>query len=87
MLNPNQRRDLLDARYPAWVPMTVAQSLDASVIQFADRPLIITDKRSPDHTSAIGGVENADASLAEAAPRDTLTPDDLVAEWRATPMP
>ena len=43
---------------------------------------IITDKRSPDHTSAIGGVGDADASLAETAPRDTLTPDDLQAEWR-----
>ena len=42
---------------------------------------IITDKRSPDHTGSIGGVENADASLAEVAPRDTLTPDDLLAEW------
>ena len=38
---------------------------------------IITDKRSPDHTGSIGGGENADASLPEAAPRDTLTPDDL----------
>ncbi len=46
MLNPNQRRALLDARYPAWVPMTVAQSLDASARQFADRPLVITDQRS-----------------------------------------
>src|SRR4029079_2931512 len=48
---------------------------------------LITDKHSADHTSAIGGVGDADASLAETAPRDTLTPDDLVAEWRATPMP
>jgi len=46
---------------------------------------IITDKR-PDHTGSIGGAEHADAS-AEAAPRDTLAPDDLVAEWRGTPRP
>jgi Family of unknown function (DUF5330) len=46
---------------------------------------IITDKRPPDHTGSIGGVENADGSLAEAAPRDTLTPDDLLVEWRAGP--
>src|SRR3981189_3471566 len=32
---------------------------------------IITDKKSPDHTGSIGSIENADASLAEAAPRDT----------------
>jgi hypothetical protein len=48
---------------------------------------IITDKRPPDHTGSIGGLENANgsnanASLASPAPRDTLTPDDLQAEWR-----
>jgi Family of unknown function (DUF5330) len=41
---------------------------------------IITDKRS-DHTGSIGGIESADAILG-AAPRDTLTPDDLQAEWQ-----
>ena len=41
---------------------------------------IITDKRSPDHTGSIGSIEQADA-----APRDTLTPDDLQAEWRGVP--
>jgi hypothetical protein len=44
---------------------------------------IITDKKAPDRTGSIGGTDNADT--AEAAPRDTLTPDDLVAEWRAPP--
>jgi Family of unknown function (DUF5330) len=48
---------------------------------------IITDKKSPDTTGSIGGAENADPSPADTAPRDTLTPDDLVAEWRAAPMP
>jgi hypothetical protein len=46
---------------------------------------IITDKRASDHTGSIGGVEDAGVSLAAAAPRDTLTPDDLAAEWRAAP--
>jgi hypothetical protein len=46
---------------------------------------IITDKRASDHTGSVGGVEEAGASLAAAAPRDTLTPDDLMAEWRAAP--
>ena len=46
---------------------------------------IITDKRSSDHTGSIGNVGNADTSLADAAPRDTLTPDDLQAEWRGVP--
>jgi Family of unknown function (DUF5330) len=51
-----------------------------------DKPAT-TDKRAPDHTGSIGGGENADASPQELAPRDTLTPDDLVAEWRAVPQP
>src|SRR4030081_2279560 len=35
---------------------------------------IITDKHAPDHTGSIDGLENTDASLAD-APRDTLTPN------------
>src|SRR5580692_4579682 len=50
-----------------------------------DKPAI-TDKRAPDHTGSIGG-EDVDASPQQLAPRDTLTPDDLVAEWRAVPQP
>jgi hypothetical protein len=42
---------------------------------------IITDKKSADHTGSIGGIENADLA-AIGAPRDTLTPDDLQAEWQ-----
>src|SRR3954468_24301198 len=42
---------------------------------------IITDKKSSDHTGSIGGIENADLA-AIGAPRDTLTPDDLQAEWQ-----
>jgi hypothetical protein len=43
------------------------------------------DKRSPDHTGSIGGKESAEAALMEAAPRDTLTPDDMQVEWRGAP--
>jgi Family of unknown function (DUF5330) len=43
---------------------------------------IITDKKAPDHTGSIGGVENAEATL---APRDTLTPGDLQVDWRGVP--
>jgi hypothetical protein len=46
---------------------------------------IITDKRVPDHTGSIRGIESADASLVAAAPRDTLTPDDMQVEWRGAP--
>jgi hypothetical protein len=48
---------------------------------------IITDKRPPDHTGSIRGKENAEATLAEAAPHDTLTPDDMQLEWRGNPPP
>jgi hypothetical protein len=44
---------------------------------------IITDKRAPDHTGSIGSVDDADAQ--SAAPRDTLTQDDLQVEWRGAP--
>ena len=46
---------------------------------------IILDKRSSDHTGSIGSIQNADASQPGMAPRDTLTPDDLQAEWRDVP--
>ena len=48
---------------------------------------IITDKpekKTPDHTGSIGGADDAEASLAEIAPRDTLTQGDLATEWRGT---
>jgi hypothetical protein len=48
---------------------------------------IITDKRSPDHTGSIGGMENADAAQGDVA-RDTLTPDDMQIEYQgASPAP
>ncbi len=46
---------------------------------------IITDKRAPDRTGSIGGEKAAEASAMEAAPRDTLTPDDLLTEWHVAP--
>jgi hypothetical protein len=42
---------------------------------------IITDKKSSDHTGSIGGIDDA-GTAALAAPRDTLTPDDLQVDWR-----
>lgn len=42
------------------------------------------EKRAPDHTGSIGPAETPDAALAE-APRDTLAPEDLMAEWRGVP--
>ena len=46
---------------------------------------IITDKKASDHTGSIGGADDADDSPAAAAPRDTLTPDDMAPEWRSLP--
>ena len=46
---------------------------------------IITDKKASDHTGSIGSADDAEASLPETAPRDTLMPDDMVAEWRGLP--
>jgi hypothetical protein len=48
---------------------------------------IITDKKAPDHTGSIDAPEDANASLAAGTSRDTLTPDDLAAEWRVPPTP
>ncbi len=41
-----ERRALLDAAYPSWTPMTLAQALDAAVKAFPERPFVITDERS-----------------------------------------
>lgn len=46
---------------------------------------IITDKRASDHTGSIGEIANAEAGRTTAVPRETLTPDDLLVEWRAAP--
>ena len=43
-----------------------------------------TDKKSPDHTGSIGPVEMPELAPGQ-APRDTLTAEDLAAEWRAAP--
>ena len=48
---------------------------------------IITDKKASDHTGSIASIENTDPALADSAPRDTLTPDDLTAEWQTPPIP
>ena len=42
------------------------------------------DKRAPDHTGSIGGLENADGLQGDIA-HDTLTPDDMQIEWQGTP--
>ena len=42
---------------------------------------IIADKKSPEHTNSIGGVD-ADAAPTEASPGETLTDDDMAVEYR-----
>ena len=46
---------------------------------------IITDKRASDHTGSIGEMANPDIAMTTVVPGETLTPDDLLAEWRAAP--
>ena len=47
---------------------------------------IITDKKPPDHTSSIGGGD-AEAGVADASARETLTEDDMAVEYRGLPTP
>jgi Family of unknown function (DUF5330) len=47
---------------------------------------IITDKKPPDHTGSIGGGEGIDQDTIPSVPADTLTQDDLQAEWRPLPQ-
>src|SRR4051812_11325437 len=47
---------------------------------------IITDKKPPDHTGSIDSAEDPDIA-AVGAPRDTLTPGDLLVEWRLAAEP
>ena len=44
-----------------------------------------SDKKAPDHTGSIGSVADAQEAMIVEAPRDTLTADDLVIEWRVPP--
>jgi fatty-acyl-CoA synthase len=45
-MTPQKRRELLDARYPAWEVLTISGRLDRAAEVWADRPLIITDART-----------------------------------------
>jgi hypothetical protein len=42
------------------------------------------DKKAPDHTGSIGG-DDTDPAPVDVASQDTLTPNDLLADWRAAP--
>lgn len=39
-----------------------------------------SDKRAPDHTGSIGGMESAETTQSEV--QDTLTPDDMQIDWQ-----
>jgi hypothetical protein len=45
---------------------------------------IITDKRPPDHTGSIGERGGSETAAVDPS-RDTLTPEDLLVEWRGAP--
>jgi Family of unknown function (DUF5330) len=57
-----------------------ARKLYQIITDKPDKP----EKKTPDHTGSIGYSDNAEAALAETAPRDTLTQGDLATEWRGT---
>jgi hypothetical protein len=42
------------------------------------------DRKAPDHTGSVGGDE-ADAAPLDLPSQDTLTPNDLLADWRGAP--
>jgi hypothetical protein len=46
----------------------------------SDKP----DKRAPDHTGSIAGMESAEGAQPDVA-HDTLTPDDMQIEWQGAP--
>jgi len=46
---------------------------------------IITDKRPPDHTGSIGERGDSENAAVADLSRDTLTPEDLLVEWRGAP--
>jgi hypothetical protein len=48
---------------------------------------IITDKKPPDHTGSIGGLDDSGTPIGVAASRDTLMADDLTVEWRGARTP
>jgi hypothetical protein len=45
------------------------------------------DKKAPEHTGSIGMADNDEPSPINAVPHDTLTADDLAADWRLPPTP
>ena len=45
-MSPQDRRSVLEARYPAWEVLTISGRLDRAAECWADRPLIITDARA-----------------------------------------
>ena len=68
---------------PAPPPTPQAATIDYSL---ADAPprTAVADKKSPDHTHSIGGMD-AEATTAEGSPRETLTDDDMAVEYRGLP--
>ena len=44
-MSPQERRSLLEARYPVWEVLTISGRLDRSAQVWPDRSLIITDAR------------------------------------------
>ena len=48
---------------------------------------IITDKKSPDHTSSIASMPDEQLEIAHTPPADALSSADMAVEWRLPPTP
>lgn len=59
-----------------------ARKLYQIITDKPDKP----DKRAPDHTGSIAGMESAEAAQSDVA-HDTLTPDDMQIEWQRPSPP
>lgn len=46
MQSPAQRRELIAQRYPVWRPVTLSGALDRAVVDYATRPLVITERQT-----------------------------------------
>jgi fatty-acyl-CoA synthase len=45
-MTPQERRRLIEARFPIWEVLTISGRLGRAVEAWTDRPLIITDART-----------------------------------------
>lgn len=70
-----QRREAIERRHPAWVPMTLDTYFAQAAAHFADRPLILTD----DTTASYAEVDRQATRIAQMLRDRGVAPGDRVA--------